>query len=155
MHLYNGKAQYRICYLYDNDSGSIFSWKTRCLANCRLLRVSVHCCLVFVLSVQEASACACSYKYQLNCCSQRSPTSSFFHSTARDTPCVSRWNCFHWPPIMNRHTTIIIFCIHMYMCVYECTVLAVLSDIIHCICLGHPGLLTMIMQCQFMFTENN
>ena len=30
------------------------SHESSCLANCRLLPVSVHCCLNFVLSVQEA-----------------------------------------------------------------------------------------------------
>ena len=30
-----------------------------CLANCRLLHVSGHCCLVFVWHVQESSVCAC------------------------------------------------------------------------------------------------
>ena len=34
--------------------------ESSCLANCRLVCVSVHCCLVYVQSVQVPSVCACS-----------------------------------------------------------------------------------------------
>ena len=79
------------------------SHESSCLANCRPLCVSVHGCLVFVRSIQEASVCACSYCY--DCRSQRSPNSSFKRSMARYTvSCVSRSNRFRWPPIRDGQT---------------------------------------------------
>ena len=39
---------------------TISSRESSCLANCSPLLVSVHCRMVFVQSVQEASVCACS-----------------------------------------------------------------------------------------------
>ena len=34
---------------------AVFSHESSCLASCKLLHVSVHCCLVFVQSVKEAN----------------------------------------------------------------------------------------------------
>ena len=41
---------------------AVSSHESSSLANCRLLHVSDHCCLVFVCYVQEASVCACIYR---------------------------------------------------------------------------------------------
>ena len=62
-------------------SREVSSHKSSCLANCRLLHVSIHCCLVFVQSVQEASVCVCSQCLDRR--SQKTPMSSCFLSTAR------------------------------------------------------------------------
>ena len=79
--------------IYMTMTREVSSHKSSCLANSRLLHVSVHCCLVFVRSVQQAIVCACSQFLDRR--SQYMPISSFFHSTARDTaPCVSRSNRF-------------------------------------------------------------
>ena len=37
---------------------AIFSHESTCLANCRPLHISIHCYLIFMQSVQEASVCA-------------------------------------------------------------------------------------------------
>ena len=67
----------------------------------RPLHVTVSCCLIFVQSVQEASACTCSQC--LDCCSQRSPCSSFYHSMARDTTSFHEVKSF--PLTSDEHTT--------------------------------------------------